>query len=614
VVNMKPSDEVLSGLLAAAPDALVAVDPGGTIVFANDQAEHLFGWSRDDLVGQPVELLVPQRFSPGHPSLRAGYMGQPSTRPMGAGLELWACRKDGTEFPAEISLSSFTASEGTLVAAAIRDVTVSRRTEQRFRAVLASGPDAIVGVSELGHIELVNAQVERLFGWSPDELIGLAIETLVPEAAHDIHVLHRERFLGDPLSSSMSTQVSARRKDGSTFPAEISLSAVTDEPGERMVLAAVRDATDRIEVEAVRERHALVERREQTQRLESLGQLAGGVAHDFNNLLGVILNYTTLVSRRLTDPTARSHLDEIQAAAERAAGLTKQLLTFARRDMANPEPLDVNQVIHALAGMLDRTLGEEIELRLELPDEPLVVLADQHQLDQIVLNLAFNARDAMPDGGVLTITGEPSGADVIVQVVDTGKGMSSEVAGRAFEPFFTTKPTGEGTGLGLATVYGIVQQGGGHVAIESSVGHGTTVSVRLPGAGGAQPAIRARLEASEGGGERILLVEDEPALRAGTAEILLERGYDVLVASDGVDALEVLECEPGKIDVVVTDVVMPRMRGDELARILVANDPDLPVIFMSGYASGPSSVSGRLLQKPVAEHVLLRALREVLDG
>ena len=341
---------------------------------------------------------------------------------MGAGLELWACRKDGTEFPAEISLSSFTTSEGTLVAAAIRDVTVSRRTEQRFRAVLASGPDAIVGVSELGHIELVNAQVERLFGWSPDELIGVAIETLVPEAAHDIHVLHRERFLGDPLSTLHEHAGLGPRKDGSTFPAEISLSAVTDEPGERMVLAAVRDATDRIEVEAVRRRHALVEQREQTQRLESLGQLAGGVAHDFNNLLGVILNYTTLVSRRLTDPTARSHLDEIQAAAERAAGLTKQLLTFARRDVANPEPLDVNQVIHALAGMLDRTLGEEIELRLDLPDEPLVVLADQHQLDQIVLNLAFNARDAMPDGGVLTITSEPSGSDVVVQVVDTGRG------------------------------------------------------------------------------------------------------------------------------------------------------------------------------------------------
>ena len=232
------------------------MDPDGHIVFVNDQAERLFDWPRDDLIGRPVEDLVPQRLATDHPALRGTYMERPVTRTMGAGLELWARRRDGSEFPAEISLSSFTTATGTLVAAAIRDVSVARRTEQRFRAVLASAPDAIVGVGASGLIELVNEQVERLFGWRAEELIGAPIETLVPEGVHDQHVSHRNRYMDDPQARPMGAglQLSARRKDGTTFPAEISLSAVADEPGDQLVLAAVRDVTDRIELEAVRQR------------------------------------------------------------------------------------------------------------------------------------------------------------------------------------------------------------------------------------------------------------------------------------------------------------------------------------------------------------------------
>jgi signal transduction histidine kinase len=409
-------------------------------------------------------------------------------------------------------------------------------------------------------------------------------------------------------------QLSAQRKDGSTFPAEISLSAVTDEPGDQLVLAAVRDVTDRLELEAVRRREALAEHREQSHRLESLGQLAGGVAHDFNNLLGVILNYTTLITRRVTDPTAIGYLDEIRAAAERAAGLTTQLLTFARRDVVHAEPLDLNGIVRDLAAMLDRTLGEHIELRLELAGAPLVVLGDRHRLEQIVLNLAINARDAMPDAGTLTIATEPREAEVVVRVIDTGGGMAPEVVVRAFEPFFTTKPTGEGTGLGLATVYGIVQQSGGTVTIDSAVGEGTTVTVVLPGSSDAEPHPGVVTASTAGGTERILLVEDEPALRDATAQLLVERGYDVLVASDGVDALEVFDRDPGAIDLVLTDVAMPRMRGDELALRLAERQPDLQVILMSGYDSGDAPHTGRMLAKPVAEDVLFRTIRAVLDG
>ena len=467
-----------------------------------------------------------------------------------------------------------------------------------------------------GTIVFANDQAETRFGWTPAELVGKSIETLVPEDVVHRHVEHRDRYMAEPQARPMGAnlQLSARRKDGSTFPAEISLNAVTSAPGERLVLAAVRDVTDRMELEAVRQREALAEQREQVHRLESLGQLAGGVAHDFNNLLGVIMNYTALLARGITDPLAMRDLDEIRAAAERGAGLTRQLLTFARRDVVHPEPLEVNSVVEALAMMLGRTLGDHIDLHLQLSADRLVVLADRHQLEQILLNLAINARDAMRDGGVLTIGTSSAGAEVLLTVGDTGHGMPPEVAARAFEPFFTTKSTGEGTGLGLATVYGIVQQGRGTVAIESAPGAGTTVVVRLPAASGATLEADRSRHMPAGGRERILLVEDEPALRAGTARMLADRGYTVLVATDGVDALELLADEVLGVDLVVTDVAMPKMRGDELARVLAVRAPQVPVIFVSGYDSGDDPLPGRVLPKPLSEDVLLRAVREVLDA
>jgi signal transduction histidine kinase len=421
-------------------------------------------------------------------------------------------------------------------------------------------------------------------------------------------------------------QLSARRKDGSTFPAEISLSEVSDEPGSLLVLAAIRDVTERTEFAAEKQRQALEAQSEQSHRLESLGQLAGGVAHDFNNLLGVILNYTSLLSRRLTEPTASADLGEIRAAAEQGARLTRQLLTFARRDVANPEPIDVNDVVREIASMLERTLGEHIELRLDLAVGSLVAIVDRQQLDQVVMNLAINARDAMAGGGTLTIsTGRSSDAtrstegpghaarDLVLRVIDTGSGMTPEVAARAFEPFFTTKPHGQGTGLGLATVYGVVRQNDGDITIESAVGAGTTVTVVLSGAGDAIPERGRSTDAPQGGTERVLLVEDEVGLRVGTARILAGHGYEVLVASDGIDALDVFDAAGNTIDLVLTDVVMPRMRGDELARILAERQPGLPVVLMSGYDSD-TRLTGWVLAKPVGEDALLRTIRETLDA
>jgi len=616
---VEPSDAVLRGLLATAPDALLAVDPQGLIVYVNDQVEHLFGWARDELVGQPVECLVPERFSAQHPALRAGYVQRPTSRPMGAGLELWARRKDGSEFPAEISLSSFDTDSGKLMAAAIRDVTLARQTEQKFKAVLASAPDAIIGVNSGGEIELVNAQAEQLFDWAADELVGRPIEVLVPDASHERHRRHRSGYLRDPQVRPMGAglSLSGRRRDGSEFPAEISLSAIEDSEV-RLVLAAIRDITERIQLEERRER-SLEPQREQSRRLESLGQLAGGVAHDFNNLLGVILNYATLIGRNVEDQNVVTDLGEIRAAAERGAALTRQLLTFARRDVVHAEPVEINDVVKGVASMLARTLGKHISLDLQMGDPPLIAVADGHQVEQILLNLAINARDAMPEGGVLTIMSarEPRKGsrtdDVVLRVLDTGIGMPPEVVARAFEPFFTTKNRTQGSGLGLATVYGIVRRSGGVVSLESQVDVGTAVTIRLPAS--ARSVISSGPEGplSVGGTERIMLVEDEEPLRVGTARLLSAYGYEVIVVGDGLEALELFERDSGTIDLVLTDVAMPRMRGDEFAARLAESHPDIPLIFMSGYDSGETPLTGRLLAKPVQQETLLRTIREVID-
>lgn len=469
-------------------------------------------------------------------------------------------------------------------------------------SLFRASPDPLLVVGEAGDIVFANERALVLFGWDVVELVGQQICRLVPagfvdgdEPAQADHRWNRStRALGE------SRIRSARRCDGSTFPAEITVSSITLSQGTFDVVA-VRDAT--------------------TQRLESLGQLAGGVAHDFNNLLGVILNYSTLIARRIDDPVVAADLGEIRAAAERGVALTHQLLTFARRESVRPEALDAGRILEELAPTLQRTLGEDIELRLEIAPPRLLVFADRHQLEQIVLNLATNAGEATPLGGFVkiaagsveaTVATRPS--DVLIAVTDGGGGMTADVVARAFEPFFTTKPPAHGTGLGLSIVHGIVEQSNGSVHIDSILGAGTTVTVRLPGAVGANDRIESRARSGSGGSERILFVEDELALREGMSRALVADGYTVVQAGNGIQALELFEHDGGNFDVVVTDVAMPAMRGDELARQLAKRHNRLPIIFMSGYDSqGPPTI-GRTLTKPVEVHVLLRAIREAIDG
>jgi signal transduction histidine kinase len=384
----------------------------------------------------------------------------------------------------------------------------------------------------------------------------------------------------------------------------------------------------------------------QAQRLESLGQLAGGVAHDFNNLLAVILNYTAFAAEELTAVTesdwaercesARGDLEQISRAGQRAAGLTRQLLAFARREVVQPRVLDLDTVITAVEEMLRRTLGEHVELVTSLAGDLQPVLADPGQLEQVLVNLAVNARDAMPGGGTLTMdtsnitvdaesiaggSKAPPGQNVRLRVSDTGTGMPPDVIEHAFEPFFTTKKDGGGTGLGLATVYGILTQADGHIHIYSDPGGGTTFSIMLPAT--SQPATPKAAEMAyqrTPRGETVLVVEDEAALREVTRRILARNGYRVITAASGPEALDIARNHPGEIHLLVTDVVMPHMLGKEVAERMRLIKPETEVLYMSGYARPVLASQGRLepgmalVEKPFSAADLLAKAGQVLNG
>jgi signal transduction histidine kinase/CheY-like chemotaxis protein len=399
------------------------------------------------------------------------------------------------------------------------------------------------------------------------------------------------------------------------------------------------DAQEQVDVQQQRE--------QQAQRLESLGELAGGVAHDFNNLLAVILNYASFVSEELVAATesdwpkrvesAISDNEQITQAAQRAANLTRQLLAFARREVIRPEVLDLNQVISGVEEMLRRTIGEHVELVTSLADDLWPILADRGQLEQVLVNLALNARDAMPGGGALTIdtdnfnvdadaiaggSNARLGRNVRLRISDSGTGMTAEVAEHVFEPFFTTKGDGGGTGLGLATVYGILAQAEGHILVYSEPDVGTTFSITLPVT--TETAVPQADEAvpyeRTPKGETVLVVEDEEALREVTKRILTRNGYRVISAANGPEALKIAGDHQGEIHLLVTDVVMPQMLGKEVAEKMALLKPEIEVLFMSGYARPALASQGRLepnvalVEKPFSEAELVKMAAQVLNG
>jgi PAS domain S-box-containing protein len=530
-----------------------------------------------------------------------------------------------------------------------------QQAEQRFRFLFDAAPDAMIAVAEDGSIAMANSQAVQLFGYPVGNLVGQPVEMLIPEEARTDLAAERVGYFAAPPSRAVDAElkVSGLRRDGSRFPAEITLSSLPTESG-MLVAAAIRDVSERLAMEAERERlraaaeQERVNRRlQQSQRLESLGQLVGGVAHDFNNLLNVIQGYADFTAEQI-QPLAQADtrlvpvlddIEQVRAAAQQAARLTRQLLTFARHDVTRPEVVDLNEAVHGAGQLLRRTLGEHIDLVITTEPALWRVKADRGQLEQVLMNLAVNARDAMPGGGRLSIDtgntevdatyatrrpGLTPGRYARLRVSDTGMGMDQATAERVFEPFFSTKPKGRGTGLGLATVYGIVTGADGSIEIYSELGLGTTVSVLLPVtdedvAPEAPPVVVAG-DDQRGHGETILLVEDEESLRKLTSRILTRSGYHVCAAASGSEAVQRASDPAQPIDLLLTDVVMPEMLGNEVAARVQAARPGVPALFISGYAQpildshGVPSPRYDILEKPFTEAALLTRVRRAMKA
>jgi PAS domain S-box-containing protein len=634
-------------ILEAVPDAVVAVNRQGIIVQVNAQTEAMFGYTRDELIGQSIEILIPERHRKQHDSHRERFHSEPRIRRMGTGLDLNGRRRDGSEFPVEISLSPVQTGNGLMVVSAIRDISDRKRIEAELRRaneeldkrksrelrdsqnrlalIVDSSQDAIIGKNLDGIVTHWNKGAEEIYGYTAEEMIGRHVSMLAPEdRAHEIDEILQHIRKGERVGYFESLRVT---KDKRKLNMSISVSPIYDEQGKVVGASTIaRNITAQKKTE---------EQLRQSQKMEAIGRLAGGVAHDFNNLLGIVTACSELLRSKISGPENTEYLDNIREAAKRGAALTRQLLAFSRRQPVQRQLLDLNQRLKEVRKLLSPLMGDDVEL-VDLPrSATAIVEADPGQIDQIILNLAVNARDAMPRGGKLIIEtgvfdfdegfvrehpGMDAGRYVMLAISDNGIGMDEATRSRVFEPFFTTKEMGKGTGLGLATVYGIVQQSGGHVWVYSEVGHGTTFKIYLPSA--EKKLVPGTQEAEDvlpprRDGVTVLLVEDDGVMRRLTRKMLEEHGYGVLEAEDGSAAMRTISSATVKVDLLLTDVVMKGMTGPDLVLKLIESYPSIKVVYMSGY-TGELVTNQRgnglcLLEKPFTRTMLLQSLDRALS-
>jgi PAS domain S-box-containing protein len=636
-------------LLEALPDAIVAVDHDGAIVQVNSLARELFGYDPGELIGQKVELLVAESYRGKHHHHRENYAEAPKTRRMGAELDLYGRRRNGSEFPVEVSLSPISTQKGAFVLSAIRDISdrkriaeelrraneeLHRRTAEqlgeyrsRLASIIDSSEDAILSKDLNGIITSWNRGAEHIYGYTAEEIVGKNISLLTPgDRPDEISEILKKIARGESTEHYESVRVT---KEGRLLNVSISVSPLHDAAGKIVGASAIaRDITSQKRAEG---------QLRQAQKMEAIGRLAGGVAHDFNNVLAIINACREFLRDRI-DSTADASLyvDNIKKATERGALLTKQLLAFSRTSAVQPRILDLNERLKDITKLLRPLMGDDVEILVASKSPTAIVEADPGQLDQIVVNLAVNARDAMPRGGKFILeTGAvrfdeafadqrqtmPAGKYVQLTASDTGIGMDEATISRIFEPFFTTKEVGKGTGLGLATVYGIVKQSGGHILVYSEPGQGTTFKIYLPNADhkvGTGSKAEAETVSPKREGTTILLVEDDEIMRGLTRQLLQEHGYTVFEANDGKTALEWVQSHRGSIDLLLTDVVMRRMSGPELVDRLNATHPTLKVVYMSGYTGelmAERDVLKRgitLLEKPFTRTALLNTIHTTL--
>ncbi|MEU8244382.1 PAS domain S-box protein [Actinoplanes missouriensis] len=660
---------LLASVVQSSHDAIVTTDLDGVVLSWNPGAEMLYGYPAADMIGRTVDVIIPDDRRSDEEQIRMLVR-------LGGRVDRYRSTRltaKNEQISVSTLISPLLDERGNMIGTTTitRDISDRERAEARVQAILDAAPDAMLGVAESGEVVLVNAEAERLFDHPRYDLLHMPLPMLLPDGLPPVSAVLRtgsdstpldtERAGDTPLrtggdSTPLDTERAgdtpadsgdqrwatrrALRRGGSELPVDIACSSLHTDSGV-VIVVVVRDITERLAAEEERrrlreeaERQRLEARMQQAQRLESLGQLAGGIAHDFNNLLAVILNYASFIIEDGTGTPSAADAEQIARAARRGSDLTHQLLAFARREVIRPRPLNLNVVVTEVHQMLERSLGEHIALTVRTTAGLPSVMADPGQLEQVLVNLAVNARDAMPTGGRLTIDTAPVQVDaeyaarldlkigsyVRLRVSDTGTGMPREVIDKAFEPFFTTKPSGQGTGLGLATVYGIITQAGGTVQIYSESGIGTTFTILLPAtdmeAHEASPEDSA--EELSGHGATVLVVEDEAALREVTSRILRRGGYTVLVAGSGEEALRL--AAENAVDVLLTDVIMPGMLGRDLASAVHRSSPGTKVLFMSGYAQpvltthGTLSADVHLLEKPFTSAELMRALHDELQA
>jgi PAS domain S-box-containing protein len=602
--------------------AIIMVDPGTRrIMMANPMASRMTGHTAEELCGLTLDELHPAEEWPRLAEhYRAGF-SEGNLVPFEGRVRT----REGAELLASITGTRYDLDGQEVEMLEFQDVTETRRVEEalrnaeeRLRSVVANAPVILFAIDEDGVFTLSEGQGLASLGLTPGEVVGCSFDELYRD---------HPRIL-DNIRRAMA---------GEEFVDRVDVGEISFETWYRPTLGPDGRPAGIIGVSNdVSQRRRLEDQLRQAQKMEAIDRLAGGVAHDFNNLLAAIMGHGELLLRRLdaTHPQHR-HAEAIQKAATRGALLTRQLLAFSRKEVLTPRVLDIHLVVAEMEEMLRRLIGEHIELIIVLGDRPVQVRADRGQLEQVIMNLAVNARDAMTEGGVLTVEvaavdadaravdGTPrAGPCVTVAVSDTGCGMDAATAARIFEPFFTTKAQGKGTGLGLSMVYGIVEQSGGSIELESTPGQGTSFTVFLPrleeGAG--TPGVETTLPISVRGTETVLLAEDEPAVRAVAREALEDHGYRVIEAANGVEALSVARSHTGPLHLLITDMVMPQMGGRELAQRLLAVRPTMRVLYVSGYTDdahvrqGASEATSAFLHKPFAIGTFARKVRETLDA
>jgi len=506
---------------------------------------------------------------------------------------------------------------------------IFHKSEKLLVALLDSASQAIISIDRSGRIVLANRRAAELFGYSVQELLGARIEILLPDSKRANHGKLREQYFEHPHARPMGIgfDLSGRRRDGVEFPVEVSLSTVETDEG-IFGIAFISDITLRKSLES---------QLMQAQKMEAVGRLAGGVAHDFNNMLTVIAGYNRMILDELStlDPL-RGYAEEILKATDRAGALTNQLLSFSRRQIMQTRVMNLNEAVGATEGMLRRLIGEDVQIVMSLAPEAGNIRCDPHHIEQAIVNLAVNARDAMPGGGRLTIEtcnvqiddtyvkthmGVTPGEFVMVAVSDTGQGMDPVTRQNVFEPFFTTKARGKGTGLGLATVYGMVKQCGGDIWVYSEPGQGTTFKLYFPRVTDASTVVVTKEpeHPKPVGGGTLLLVEDETQVRDLTARMLKDLGYTVLAAATGEEAIALARQQAGKLSLLITDVVMPNMSGKQVADALSAQQPGMRVLYLSGYTENTVIHHGVLdsnvefLAKPFTREALAQKVNDILS-